>query len=264
MSFASSRRAFSVLLTAFAGVPTAWAVQAQPVPIAEEHSSTPEIVFSGTGVATVNHARTGEHPDGTTAVNFSDSALLVGAAQRLHEGGFVGSAGLGWLTLDGTNEGLGTQLFLNQGFAGVQGERFEAMVGRSDQPHAHLVDFPTVRGDDFVALTNPRNPFSDGANAEEHRYANVASATWNRNLRYFGGLHVQHLINSAGIGSETGINSFGATFEYLADPGLEAFARIPHWALAYERALVNGSVNQRCGTCTGGAFRHDRTTSPTA
>lgn len=242
-------RAF-VLTAIYLALPSAWAVQAQPVPIPEEHSTTPEVVFSGTGVATLNYSNA-HHGEKRTQVNFSDSALLVGAAQRLHGNGWIGSTGLGWLTLDETNEGLGTQLFLNQAFLNVQGERFEVLVGRSDQPHAHLVDFPTVRGDDLVTLTNPLSPFSNGHNAEEHRYSNVASATWNWGLRHFANFHVQHQIASAGLGSATGINSFGATFESLADPGMEAFARVPHWGLAYERHLVNSGIDQ---FTAGGVF----------
>jgi hypothetical protein len=164
---------------------------------------------------------------------------MIGAAQRLADGEAIGSTGLGWLTLDETNKGLGTQLFLNQAFLDYQSEKFEALVGRSDNPTAHLVDFPTIRGDDLVTLTNPMNPFSNGENKEEHRYSNVASVTTNQGLKYFENFHVQHLIDSAGIKNDTGINSFGATFQYLGTPGMEPFESVPSWGFGVEHFTLN-------------------------
>ncbi|MBS1963233.1 MAG: hypothetical protein JST04_13540 [Bdellovibrionales bacterium] len=229
-----------ILFALLLGVPSAFATQAQPVPVPEDQSLTPQIDISGVGAATLNASRSAETGNqAKSAVNFSDSALLVGAAQRLADGEAIGSTGLGWLTLDETNKGLGTQLFLNQAFLDYQGERLEALIGRSDNPTAHVVDFPTIRGDDLVTLTNPLNPFSNGENAEEHRYSNVASVTLNQGLKYYESVHAQHLINSAGIGTETGINSFGASFEFLGEPGMEAFQRVPSYGFGFEHFTVN-------------------------
>lgn len=225
--------------------PAAFATPAQPVPIPEDHSTAPQIQLSGVGVATLDASRKSENgSDGAkAAVNFSDSALLVGAAQRLADGRGVGSAGLGWLTLDETNRGTGAQLFLHQGFVDYQSESFEAVVGRTDNPTAHFVDFPTLRGDDLLTLTNPTDPFSNGENAEEHRYANVASVTLNQGLRTFENFHVQHLVNSAGIGSPNGLNAFGFSFQYLAPPGMEAFSRMPSWGFGYEHFALASNTS---------------------
>lgn len=212
------------------------ATQAQPVPVPEDQALTPQISISGVGAATLDTKK-------SSGINFSDSALVIGAAQRLADGKAIGSTGLGWLTLDDTNKGLGTQLFLNQAFLDYQGERFEALVGRSDNPTAHLVDFPTIRGDDLVTLTNPMNPYSNGENAEEHRYSNVASVTINQGFKYYQNFHAQHLIDSfgdsAGIRNDTRINAFGATFYYLGTPGLEAFERFPSWGVGIEHFTIN-------------------------
>lgn len=235
-----SKLSQSIVALTIAHASSVLATQAQPVPIPEDHSTTPQLSISGVGAATLNYSKNGSHGDGKpeAAINFSDSALLVGAAQRLGDGKGIGSTGLSWLTLDETNEGRATQLFLNQAFLDYQSETFEALVGRADNPTAHLVDFPTIRGDDLVTLTNPVNPFSDGENVEEHRYSNVASVTLNQGLKYFQNFHVQHLINSSGSGSDTGINAFGATFEYLGPPGMDAFQRVPSWGLGFQHFLL--------------------------
>lgn len=215
----------------------AFATSAQPVPIPEDSSILPQVEIDGVGIGTLNFARTGEHPKSESGINFSDSALFIGGAQRLYNGA-IGSFGIGQLAIDESNKGTTSSLFLYQTFVDYQSESFEAFVGRGDNPNAHLVDFPTLRGDDLATLTNPMNPFSNGKNLEEHRYSNVASVSFNQKLTYFENFHVQHLINSAAIGTDTGINSFGLTLQYLTTAGMEVFGRIPSFAVGYEHLIV--------------------------
>ncbi len=222
---------------------TAYAIQAQPVPIPEDPSISPQLNISGVGLGTVGYDKNAELQSGKGNVNFSDSALQIGGAQKLFEGGGVGSFGMGWLTIDESNKGTSSPFFLHQAFLDYQDEKFEAVIGRSDNFNAHLVDFPTLRGDDLITLTNPLNPFSNGKNVEEHRYANVAAFTLNQNLKYFENIHAQHLINSADPNADTGLNSFGVTFQYLGSPGLESFERIPSWGFGYERINVNSKTS---------------------
>jgi hypothetical protein len=224
--FAVAFVTFSVFSSNSFGTP------AQPVPIPEDQSLSPQVEISGVGVGTLGASKA------QGFLNFSDSALFIGAAERLGEGDGIGSMGLGWLTLEDTNQGLATQLFLHQGFVDFQSKNIEVLIGRSDNPTAHLVDFPTIRGDDLITLTNPLNPFSDGKNSEEHRYSNVASVTINQGLKYFESFHAQHLINSSGVGSQTGINSFGAHVEYLSTPGMEAFTTVPSWGFGVEHFVL--------------------------
>ncbi len=233
------RRAFfAVILFASSHL---WAGQAQPVPIPEDQSILPQIQIDGVGIGTASSSRNAERQEGGEGINFSDSAVQLGAAQRLYDGGAVGSLGFGGLTLDESNRGTGTSFFLHQAFLDYQSESFEALIGRSDNPIAHVVDFPTLRGDDLVTLTNPLDPYSSGANPEEHRYSNVASVTFNQSLKYFESIHVQHLIDSAGIGTETKLNSFGATFEYMGTVGMEAFERVPAFGVGYEHVTLNAN-----------------------
>lgn len=227
---------FLVIISLFIISPI-FANQAQPVPIPEDPSTTPQIEIEGVGIGSIEYGKTPEHKKGEGGINFSDSALFLGASQRLYRGG-IGSFGIGGLSLEKTNKGTETGLFLHKAFLDYQTASFEALIGRSDNPSAHLVDFPTLRGDDLIALTNPLNQFSNGENAEEHRYSNLGQIVFNQNLTYFENIHVQHLIDSANLKTQTGINSFGATFEYLAPPGLEAFSLFPSWGVGFEHVLV--------------------------
>lgn len=230
-------------LAALLSISVANANQAQPVPVQEDESYNPQLTFSGVGIGTVGYARTADL-NGRGQLNFSDSSLSLGAAQKLSQVGGIGSFGLGGLTTDQANRGTDerTNFFLHQAFVDLQTEQYEFLIGRSDNETAHLIDFPTLRGDDLITITNTLNPFSNGANVEEHRYANVASVTYNQNLTYYENIHAQHLIDSAGLGTGTGINSVGGVFEYMSTPGLEAFARIPFWGAGAEHLFVNPSA----------------------
>ena len=221
---------------------SSWATQAQPVPIPEDPSTMPQLDISAVGIATLEYGRGREHPQSESGLNFSDSAFLIGGSQRLYNNGAVGSLGIGELTIDESNRGVARSLFLHQAFLDYQSESFEALVGRTDRPTAHLVDFPTLRGDDLITLTNPLDPFSNGNNIEEHRYSNTASVTFNQGLKIFENFHVQHLINSAGVGTDTGINSFGATIQYMGTPGMEAFQSFPSFGLGYEHVTSIGQT----------------------
>ena len=216
-----------------------WATMAQPVPIPEDQSLSPQIELAAVGVGTVNYGRTAER-DGQGSISFSDSSLLVGASQRLYDEA-IGSFTFGGVTTDAANSAnnTSTNFFIHQAFVDYQSASWEFLAGRTDNPSAHLVDFPTIRGDDLITLLNPLNPLSNGENTEEHRYSNVVSATLNQNLSYFENIHVQHLINSVDGTSNTGINSAGITFQYLAPPGLEVFDRVPSWGLSYDYININ-------------------------
>lgn len=220
--------------------------QAQQVPIPEEPSTAPQIEILGTGVATLDLGRSrNATPDGGKAggsqINLSDTSLLLGAAQRLYNGG-IGSLSVGGLALDQTNTGRGTQLFLHQAFADYQAQALEAYIGRTDQPTAQIVTFPTLRGDDLVTFTNLLDPFSSGENVEEHRYSNVASVTLNQKLTTFENFHVQHLIESAdgsrGPSTGTGLNSYGFSVQRLGLPGLAAVEKYISYGAGYEHRSI--------------------------
>ncbi len=239
--------AFALAALGFAGLhPNAALAQTQQVPIPEEPSTAPQIEILGTGVATLDLGRSRNAvPGGGRAsgsqINLSDTSLLVGAAQRLYKGG-IGSLSVGGLALDQTNTGRGTQIFLHQAFADYQDQKLEAYIGRTDQPTAQIVTFPTLRGDDLVTFTNLLNPFSNGENVNEHRYSNVAAVTLNQKLTTFENFHVQHLIESAdtsrGPSVGTGLNSYGVSVQHLGLPGLEAVEKYISYGVGYEHRSV--------------------------
>lgn len=235
--------------------------QAQQVPIPEQPSVSPQIEITGTGIGTLDLGRSRNAlPDGGKAsgsqINISDSALVVGAAQRLYKGG-IGSFALGELALDQTNVGRGTQLFLHQGYVDYQTQLLEAYLGRTDNPTAQIVTFPTLRGDDLITFTNLLDPFSSGENVEEHRYANVGAITLNQNLRTFENFHVQHLIDSASTStpSNTGLNSYGVSIQYLGLPGLEAVEKIISYGAGFEhRAIARADGGRSDAVYAGGVI----------
>ena len=109
----------------------AGAVQAQPVPIPEDVAAMPQIEIDGVGIGTVGYGNRVEDNRSSYrgAVDFSDSALLFGATQRLYEGGGIGSMGFGLLAPDTANSGTGSPLLIHQAFLDYQTERMEWLIG---------------------------------------------------------------------------------------------------------------------------------------
>ena len=229
----------SVWLSIF-GSKYSWAVQAQPVPVPEDSSLSPQVNISGVGVITGTYGRTGSQANAQPGIDYSDSTLQIGAAQRLYNSG-IGSMGFGLLTL-GNDAPAGTPFFLTQAFLDYQTENVEVLIGRSDNPTAHLVDFPTLRDDDLFSLTNPLNPYTTVSVAQDHRYSNSAGVTFNQGLKFFENFHAQQLTTTGGT-TTTGINSFGATFQYLGTPGLEAFSRFPSLGVGFEHITSIGAAS---------------------
>ncbi|CAN5564204.1 hypothetical protein BH11ARM1_BH11ARM1_12510 [soil metagenome] len=222
------------------------AKQTQQSPVKEETGFNPQIEFAGSGVATLDIGKEGifggRGIGSGTQINFSDSSLSIGAAQRLY-GGAIGSFSLGGLTIDEANTGTGKQVFLHQAFLDFQELRFEGYVGRTNTPSAQIVAFPTLREDDLVDYTSVLNPFSNGQNVEEHRYSNVAAVAFNQGLHSFVNVHAEHQIDSAGVGeSNTGLNSYGVSYQILGNPALTSIERLPSWGIGFEHRALKDSA----------------------
>lgn len=218
--------------------------QATRVPIPEEPSTAPQIQIDGAAIGTLSYTNTkradgGSRSDGN--IDISDTSLTIGAAQRLYRGGAVGSMTIGFTATghDAAGADANTGLFVHQAFADFQNRTTEAFIGRTSLP-SHLVEFPTIREDDLMGLTELSNPFSKGDPDEEHYYGNVAGVTLNRGLRQFVTLYGQHLLNSGEDAGGNGINSGGVTLQYLAPPGLEGLERVAQWGVGYEHRAVPG------------------------
>ncbi|MBS1723446.1 MAG: hypothetical protein JSS66_10890 [Armatimonadetes bacterium] len=238
------KRTFNTILIAMAA--TLAGAQTQQSPVKEETAFQPQIEIAGSGVATLDIGREGlfggRGLGSRSQINFSDSSLSFGAAQRLYGKG-IGSFTIGGLTTDESNTGRGKQVFLHQAFLDFQDLRYEAYLGRTNTPSAQLLTFPTLREDDLVDYTTVANPFSDGGNAEEHRYSNVAAVAINSNLKHFVNVHAEHQIDSAGVSdSDSGLNSYGVTYQYLGNPALTSIERFPSYGLGFEHRAVKDSA----------------------
>lgn len=229
--------------------------QAQQSPIPENPGLQPQIDILGSGIATLDFAnRTGFGASGFAtngSINLSDSALAVGFSERLFRDG-IGSFVLGAQGYDYTNVGAGSGLFTNQMFLDFQNKASEFYLGRTDSPTGQIVQFPTLRGDDMSDFTLLTDPFSNGQNLEEHRTANVASVVLNQGLRTFENFHVQHLIDSAGLGTGTDLNSFGASYQYEPIPGLEALPTVVNYGIGFEHRAIPSSFGGQSNAIYGG------------
>ena len=243
---------FFIVSTCFLA-PLTHAAQVQPVPIPADTSVSPQIEIDGVGIGTLGVGRSAETPATKSRLNFSDTSLFAGASERLYDEA-IGTFGIGGITTDQSlNAGTGTAFFLNRAYVDYQARSFEVLLGRSDNPMGHLIDFPTLRDEDLLTLTNPLNPFSKGEHSEDHRFSNVASISLNQGLSHFENFHVQHQIDSVTGSVDSSVNSFGGSYEYLAPPGLENFERVSSFAFGYERFIIHSPSTQGLNQFSAGA-----------
>src|SRR5947209_1437981 len=228
----------------------------QQPPVPEQPSVAPQIELDGEGVATLEgHSPRlvlpGAARGSSSRINVSDSALLIGASQRLYRSG-IGSLVIGGTTTEENAAASGTNVFLHQLFLNYQTRSLEGYLGRTNTA-TRLIEFPTVRGDDLIEFVTVLNPYSNGSNPEEHRYGDIAAIALNRKLRYFVNLHAQHLVNSAATSvGRTGVNSGGILFQYQGPPTLEAIVRVPMWGIGYERQSIRSGNGGAANVVYGG------------
>lgn len=231
--------------------------QTAPAPIPQEPALRPQIELDGTGVATL----AGSFPrfalpsgirSSTTGIDVSDSAVLLGVSERLFRHGAVGNFVVGGTSIEPEGGPSDIGLFLHQLFINDESKDVSATLGRTDTA-TRLIDFPTLRGDDLDEFVNVLDPFSSGSNAEEDRYANVASVQLNSKLSDFVNFHAQHLIsNTPGGLGDTGINSYGISFQHEGLPTLQAVETVPLWGLGYERQTIGAAQGGASNVLYGG------------
>jgi hypothetical protein len=241
------------LLFACFSFSSVYAGQVRPVSIPDDSSLSPQVEIDGAGIGTLGVERGASSAGTKSVLNFENSAVSVTGSERLYDHG-IGSFGMGGVTTDQSLTGHeGTAIFLDRMYVDYQSEKMEFLIGRYDQPISHLVEFPTLRDDDLIHFTYPQNPLSNGQHSEEHQYSNQAAFTWNQGLTHFENFHVQHLLNSVSGDNNTDINSFGASYEYMAPPTQENFETLPFLALGYDRILLNSNSTSGLNQFTFGA-----------
>lgn len=190
------------------------AMVAHPAMAAE---NGPELQLGVRGRVNFEHRSLGGAPD-ETSVDLSDSTILLGLRQKLlrsWHGRFVG----GFVTTDSDSE-IGP-IVVNQLFLAVESPRHSALIGRTRSP-GFLIDFPTLRQNDSIRLAEVSNPFVDGANHEDTRYANLIRVehTLGRQLRVnaFGGGYEKSALAPATQVPRFNFNSFGGGISFDAAP----------------------------------------------
>ena len=174
---------------------------------------SPEIQLGARGVMSFNTDITGNQK--ATSVNdFSDTGLLLGFRQKMYSN-FRGQLVIG-LQFPDADSDLG-QVFFHQTFIKIEDQKNILKMGRSRVLSA-LIEFPTLRDDDALLLTDVLNPFSSGENTEDNQYGNVIEASHVFAQRYWVRLHGEHFTKSpkAPLSSETdfSLNALGLALEY--------------------------------------------------
>ncbi len=174
---------------------------------------SPEIQLGARGVMSFNTDIAG-NKKATSVNDFSDTGLLLGFRQKMYSN-FRGQLVIG-LQFPDADSDLG-QVFFHQTFVKIEDQKNILKMGRSRVLSA-LIEFPTLRDDDALQLTDVLNPFSSGENTEDNQYGNVIEASHVFSQRYWVRLHGEHFTKSpkAPLSSETdfSLNAVGLALEY--------------------------------------------------
>ncbi|WP_126454552.1 hypothetical protein [Sulfuriflexus mobilis] len=113
-----------------------------------------------------------------SAVDISDSSLLLRFDKRLYDGGVAG-AFVGFTKPDADSD-LDDDIYFHQLNAFFWNKDFEAVLGRTRLPNT-LIEFPTLRDDDLLSYTHVQNLTSFAENDQYQIYGDVVSLGWHIN-----------------------------------------------------------------------------------
>ncbi len=174
---------------------------------------SPEIQLGARGVMSFNADIQGNQKT-TSANDFSDTGLLLGFRQKLYSK-FRGQLVIGFQFPDADSD-LG-QVFFHQTFLKIESQKHILKMGRS-RVLSSLIEFPTLRDDDALLLTDVLNPFSSGENTEDNQYGNVLEVSHIFSQRYWLRLHGEHFTKTprppATSETDFSLNAVGLAFEY--------------------------------------------------
>ncbi len=175
---------------------------------------SPEIQLGARGVMSFN-ADIQDNQKTTSANDFSDTGLLLGFRQKLYSR-FRGQLVIG-LQFPDADSDLG-QVFFHQTFLKIEDQKNILKMGRS-RVRSALIEFPTLRDDDALFLTDVLNPFSSGENTEDNQYGNVIEAAHVFAQRYWLRIHGEHFTKTpqppAVSETDFSLNAVGLSIEYI-------------------------------------------------
>ncbi len=169
----------------------------------------PEIQLSARGVVSGNYD-VRPAGDEEAVADFSDSGLLLGFRQKLYSS-YRSRFVVGFQFPDaGSNLG---QVYFNHVVMQVENRHNILEMGRT-RLGSTLLEFPTLRDDDALALTDVLNPFSSGQNTEDTQFGNLVQYTRIFADRYRLSMHGENLAESVFTEPSVGLNSGGVAFQY--------------------------------------------------
>lgn len=139
----------------------------------------PEISLGGRMLATVDWMRVTDaagEVERASALNVSDSSLVLGFSKYLFSDPNYGYATLGFKTSEDGND-LKDDIYFHELSVGIGGPRYEIRLGRTRLPNT-LLSFPTVRDDDLLAFTVVGNGASNTHAVEYQQFGGQAAAHW--------------------------------------------------------------------------------------
>ncbi len=169
----------------------------------------PEIQLSSRGVVSANYDLRSAGDEEAVA-DFSDSSLLLGFRQKLYSD--YRSRFVTGFQFPDAGSSLG-QVYFNHVFMQVENRTNILELGRT-RLGTSLLEFPTLRDDDALGLTDVPNPFSDGRETEDTQFGNLVQYTRIFANRYRLALHGENLAESGLADPAVGLNSGGVTFQY--------------------------------------------------
>jgi hypothetical protein len=202
----------------------------------------PQVDIGGRALITTKAHRVKEADGGSDSdseLEFADSSLLFGFAKYLFDSENYAFGAIGIKAIeDDAHHDVRDDIYLHQMHAGVGGERFEVMLGRTGLPNT-LVVFPTLRDDDLLEFTHVGNAFSHAPDEVYQLYGGVVQGTWFWPAQRMSATGtVTARTETDGTGSRTSssdFNGYNLKFAYDVPEAIKFDRGLRYTALAWDR-----------------------------
>ncbi|WP_018233799.1 hypothetical protein [Thioalkalivibrio thiocyanodenitrificans] len=206
----------------------------------------PQVDIGGRALITTKAHRVKEADGGTDSdseLEFADSSLLFGFSKYLFDSENYAFGAIGIKAIeDDAHHDVRDDIYLHQMHAGVGGERFEVVLGRTGLPNT-LVVFPTLRDDDLMDFTHVGNAFSHAPDEVYQLYGGVVQGTlfWPAQRMSATGT-ITARTETDGTGSRTSsseFNGYNLKFAYDVPEAIKFDRGLRYTALAWDRQDLN-------------------------